>query len=457
MAITSVGYDGTIDEKQFEAIMGYSAHSLFGVNAGDAFRASNVAGQVLQIRLSAGTAWTAGVVDVMDSAQTVQMASPPSTGSRWDMIVLRRDYQPPGGVSSLRVIKGTSAKSLPARENNAGVLSEQPLWLCRIDAGSGLVNEFIDLRVWARNGGCTANHDLVRSYMGQAGTMIEILGKLWIFTVASNGTGQWVDLIDASSSSAASGAGKLVRRDSTARFGVPEPIAGANPATKYYVDNYRADELKNGSKTLSLLGGGSLRAQGIYDQTAAIQPNLYVTSNGTLGRSTISMVTKDAFDFYKQDHTHSALNSGNRWAGLSSDGIGGFFHVDSVWNRTYDTTANVCINSNGTLGRATRSTSAKKYKTNIRDHAIDPAKVLALRPVIFDRPEGARDEFGLVADESVEDLPELVGYADGEVETFHYDRLPVAQHYVLKDHEARIAELEKKLDAALTLISKLSN
>ena len=52
MAITSAGYDGTVDETQFEAIMGYSAHSLFGVATGGAFAASNVAGQVLQVTAS---------------------------------------------------------------------------------------------------------------------------------------------------------------------------------------------------------------------------------------------------------------------------------------------------------------------------------------------------------------------------------------------------------------------
>lgn len=198
MAITSVGYDGTVDEKQFESIMGYSSSSLFGVNVGGAFAASSVAGQVLQVRVAAGTAWTAGVADVMDTAATLQVGAPPASGSRWDMIVLRRDYQPVGGTTSLQVIKGTSSKTLPSRATTSGVLTEQPLWLIRVDAGRSTVAEFIDLRVWARNGGCTANHDLVRSYMGLDGTMIEINGLLWQRRIGSNGLSEWALILDSS-------------------------------------------------------------------------------------------------------------------------------------------------------------------------------------------------------------------------------------------------------------------
>ncbi|MGP5219437.1 hypothetical protein [Arthrobacter rhombi] len=203
MAITSVGYDGTVDEIQFEKIMGYSAHSKYGVNSSGAFAASTVAGQVLQVKIKGnqGTfpaaAWTAGVVDLMDTDETVQL-EPATSGSRWDLITLRRDYQPPGGETAFAVVKGTGRKAIPARETNAGVLDDQPLWLVRVDAGKSTPSEYVDLRVWARNGGCTANHDLVRSYMGFTGTQIEINGTLWLRRVGSKGTEEWMKLIDPS-------------------------------------------------------------------------------------------------------------------------------------------------------------------------------------------------------------------------------------------------------------------
>ena len=456
MAITSAGYDGTVDETQFEAIMGYSAHSLFGVASGGAFAASNVAGQVLQVRIAAGTAWTAGLVDVMDAAQTVQISAPPATGSRWDMIVLRRDYQPPGGNTTLSVIKGTASKTLPARAVNGGVLSEQPLWLCRVDAGSGLVNEFIDLRVWARSGGCTANHDLVRSYMGLPGTMIEINGKLWQLRIDSAGANEWVELLASSTSSAGEASGKLVRKDATGRFGVVDPLTATQAANKRYVDNHVPIRIYNNGAVIDVGNDGVgpfLRSFTASERTYGLRANMYITSNGVIGRSTVPMASQADVD----NHVPTRIYNNGAIVNVGTDGTGHFVQSFTIQDRPYDANANVFITSEGKLGRATRSTSAEKYKTNIRDHAIDPAKVLALRPVIFDRPEGTKDEFGVVADESVENLPELVGHVDGDVETFHYDRLPVAQHYVLKDHEARIADLESKLERALALIADPTN
>lgn len=194
MAITSVGYDGTVDEKQFEKIMGYSTYSKYGVHASGAFAASNVAGQVLQVQIAAGTAWTSGVVDTMDTPDTVQLE--PTSGTRWDLIVLRRNYQPPGGTTTLAVVKGGASMVLPVRENNPGVLDDQPLWLVKVESGKSVPSQYVDLRVWARSGGCTAKHDLVRSYLSSLGTMIEINGVLWLSRVGANGQGEWVKPIE---------------------------------------------------------------------------------------------------------------------------------------------------------------------------------------------------------------------------------------------------------------------
>jgi len=201
MAITSIGYDGTIDETNVAQWLGYSTSAAWGVNQPDSFAASTVAGQVLQVRIKGGTqaapatAWKSGLVDFMVGDATLQLA-PVSSGSRWDMIVMRRDYQPPGGVSSLQVIQGGASMTLPPREINDGVIEDQPLWLVKVTAGQSVPTQYVDLRTFARNGGMTANHDLVRSYVGLLGTMIEINGIFWLRRVGANGAAEWVKLID---------------------------------------------------------------------------------------------------------------------------------------------------------------------------------------------------------------------------------------------------------------------
>lgn len=194
MAINSWGYDGTVDEVDFGRIMAFSASSEYGVDDPNSFKASTVAGQVLMTQLTGGWAWTSGLVDNMTTMETVQY-DPVASGTRWDMVVLRRDWTPPGGTTTLAVIKGGASKALPGRNDVRGVLQDQPLWLVRIDSGKSIPSEYVDLRIFARNGGCTANDDLARSYVSFTGTMIEIRDTLWIYRVSPNGTNEWKKLV----------------------------------------------------------------------------------------------------------------------------------------------------------------------------------------------------------------------------------------------------------------------
>lgn len=467
MAITSVGYDGTVDEKQFEMIMGYSAHSSFGVHGPMAFAASNVAGQTLQVRLAAGNAWTSGVVDVMDAASTVQLPAPPASGSRWDMIVLRRNYQPPGGTTSLAVIKGTSSKTLPARETNAGILSDQPLWLCRIDAGSGIVNEYIDLRVWARNGGCTANHDLVRSYMGHTGTMIYINGIHWLLRVGANNTVEWVKPIElamAAASTDIATANTYVKRNGSGNSAFksvwlqgPQSASKDAATRKDYVDFQIQDHghrnlYDPATRQQLFLDKDSrsafLACSSVYGRTYDIKPNMHVTSFGTIGRSTIVMASKAELDFQIQDHGHRNLYDSVTKAGLRLGGASGdpFLMCDAVRTRTYSDPPNMFVTATGILGRSTSSSSLRAYKENITPAAIEPADVLALEPVTYDRRDGsAKGELGLIADDTEQLVPQLALYEDRRLEGVRYDRLAVAQQIVLRDQEKRIKALEDAL------------
>lgn len=109
-----------------------------------------------------------------------------------------------------------------------------------------------------------------------------------------------------------------------------------------------------------------------------------------------------------------------------------------------------------------RNTSSVRYKTNIREHYTDPANVLALTPVIYDRleqeftdeegnvsvREAASDEYGLIAEQVHEHFPELVTWYEGKIDGIRYDLLSVALLTVVQDQEKRINALERMAETA---------
>jgi len=196
MAITSVGYDGTVDEVQWASMVSKVGSSEYGVNGASDFLVAQTSGTRM-INVSAGLAWGRGVMDISDAAAVIQLDAV-TTGSRYDLIALRRSWGPTnGGPTEIVVIKGTSTKAIPSgRQSNPGVIDDQPLALVRVQAGSASIPEVIDMRVWARNGGCFAVNDLVRSYVNTPGTVITIIDAIWMRTIGANNVAQWVNLAD---------------------------------------------------------------------------------------------------------------------------------------------------------------------------------------------------------------------------------------------------------------------
>ncbi len=118
--------------------------------------------------------------------------------------------------------------------------------------------------------------------------------------------------------------------------------------------------------------------------------------------------------------------------------------------------------------------STRKVKDNIRSLQVDPKKVLALRPVVYNlKPAlGGGQEVGLVAEEVEQAIPELVIYgpartwvgdsgltemnADGSEKLDHtrqepytvaYDRLPVYLLEVIRSQQQTIEALERRIEA----------
>jgi hypothetical protein len=111
-----------------------------------------------------------------------------------------------------------------------------------------------------------------------------------------------------------------------------------------------------------------------------------------------------------------------------------------IYNSTTASASNVFVGSNGYLQR---STSALKYKQNIRD--LPSKDINQLRAVVYNsKCEGddqLKDHFGVIADEADQaGFKELVSYgANGEVEGFQYERLTVV---LLKELQTLKADFE---------------
>lgn len=192
MAITSVGYDGTVDESQWASMVSKVGGYEYGIDKAGDFAITQSAGTRM-VSISAGLAWGRGVMDISDAPVILQLDSV-STGSRYDLIALRRTWGPAnGGPTEIVVVKGTSAKTIPSgRQSNPGVVDDQPLALVRVTAGVASIPEIIDLRIWGRNGGqLYARNDLVRIYLSSPGTEINVNGIEWRLIVDANSTALW--------------------------------------------------------------------------------------------------------------------------------------------------------------------------------------------------------------------------------------------------------------------------
>lgn len=118
-----------------------------------------------------------------------------------------------------------------------------------------------------------------------------------------------------------------------------------------------------------------------------------------------------------------------------------------------------------------RAPSSIRYKTNIRNYNIDPARLFKLQPRVFDRipqtdPEtgqelpAGRNEYGLIAEEVAEWLPEIVTYfdhGDGQgpvIDGIRYDLIGLALLDVIQDFARQIVDLRQQLAGAGKILAR---
>ncbi len=155
---------------------------------------------------------------------------------------------------------------------------------------------------------------------------------------------------------------------------------------------------------------------------------------------------------------------GQDWINFNSPGRialdAKYVHSYPTYNKTTSAGANVFVAPDGAL---IRSSSARKYKTDIQDADNDyGAKLIEFAPQKWiDKAEKKRYEedpennkkpgyyYGLIADDlDAAGLDMLVNYgSEGEVEGINYDRLAVALLPVIKSLKDQVASLKEQLKA----------
>lgn len=121
-----------------------------------------------------------------------------------------------------------------------------------------------------------------------------------------------------------------------------------------------------------------------------------------------------------------------------------------------------------------RNTSSIRYKENWRPHTELDTAILNVQDGLFDRKDqlqdrgegeigpaqilrvGSRDEYGAIAEQAAEHAPDIIQYFEDRIDGIRYEMIGLKLLPIVRDHQERIAELEKHRaeDRALILEMK---
>ncbi|NUV86587.1 tail fiber domain-containing protein [Streptomyces sp. KAI-26] len=433
MAITSYPFDNqAVTETQYSqmfrefqdsgVVASYSSGSAFGVTAASG----------MQVTVAAGLAFVRGFM--VQSTATEPLTIPTAgTSARVDRIILRLD--PSTNSIVLAVLQGTAGSSTPTAltQTDTGLYEME---LAQVTVGANVTSisssNITPMRpvIGTRVGSWATRTRPASPRMGQIG--YNNTTSQWEFW---NGTA-WASLV------------ATVTWDSLS--GIPATFAPAAHAHKWADITDRPSALPPAAHThdwAQVTGKPtsyvpSAHGHG-WDEISG-KPSTYAPSTHS---HTWSSITSKPSTFPPSSHSHSSyLESGDTiaWANGSkkphSNSVSGSGTYYAVW-----------VEGDGTFAR---NTSSRRFKQNIRDINVAPEAVLSLRPRLYDRrpkEDGGdylRDEFGLIAEEVAETLPEIVTYDEhGRIDALRYDLLGVALLPVVQAQERRLRELEERLAA----------
>ena len=132
---------------------------------------------------------------------------------------------------------------------------------------------------------------------------------------------------------------------------------------------------------------------------------------------------------------------------ILSKSVSSGFSIVGSYNETTATAANMVVQASGYV---VRSTSALKYKTDVRD--LESVDISKFRPVRYkstcENDDKTIDHIGFIADEYAETYPELVAFgAEGQVEGFAYERVTAVLCKAIQEQQALIQQLQADVAA----------
>lgn len=186
MSITSTGYAGDVDAAEWAKTIPRVGASTYGVDSLADWAVTAAAG-TRNIQIAAGSGWGHGVRDVLSAAVVLSLPAAAS-GVRWWLIVARRTWA--ANTTSFELVDAGSVAAIPTRNENPGMVDDQPLALVRVTTGAAIA-EIKDLRVVAHDGGLLAFDDLTLTYMNRPGTVLRIGLVQWRRWIDATGSPQW--------------------------------------------------------------------------------------------------------------------------------------------------------------------------------------------------------------------------------------------------------------------------
>lgn len=188
MAITSVGYGGTVTYPDYGK--GVVAPGRYSFDGAQDFRPSRrTTGADRTVRLQGGTAQGWGIRDTESSSWVDVQLGSIGSGSRWDLVVLRRDWS--ADETTVEVVQGGSSRAIPSRNTDPGVVDDQPVALVRVEAGESWVTDVVDLRCWAADGGLVAVDPMVLEYLSFPGTRVSVGDTTYTRVLSAGGSASW--------------------------------------------------------------------------------------------------------------------------------------------------------------------------------------------------------------------------------------------------------------------------
>lgn len=191
MALTSVFYDGPSTDT--DRAKNRAGEPDYGVYGADDFQVIPNGSVPFSVKVRAGRAHGWGVTDTAATDQTIMCDAPANGVTRWDLIAVRRNWQPLlGGPSTLVAIKGGAFTDIPAdRKVGPGIEDDQPIALVGWKGGQSAPFQIIDLRCWAHNGGMEVVSEIAFEYLGAPGACVKFGQDTYRFTHEGNGVWGW--------------------------------------------------------------------------------------------------------------------------------------------------------------------------------------------------------------------------------------------------------------------------